>query len=191
MEEARRKLGADPQPDFRRVVDTLWRRDDVPCFLRCWMNNYAAFVQPNGGLSEASSGEQPAGDTGTTGWIMENFRILLVMQDCRSPWPARATLRAWLEQDKKIAVKNAPTHFGTVSYEIASDADKGRITATVEMPARNPPKSVVLRFRHPKSAPIQSVTVNGKAWKDFDPAREVVRLVGMKGSAAVAAGYSK
>ena len=32
MEEARPELGADPQPDFRRFVDTLWRRepDRVP-----------------------------------------------------------------------------------------------------------------------------------------------------------------
>ena len=59
-------------------------------------------------------------------------------------------------------MKNAPTHFGTVAYEIVSDVDHGKITATVEMPSRNPPKSVLLRLRHPKALPIKSVTVNGK-----------------------------
>jgi hypothetical protein len=32
--------------------------------------------------------------------------------------------------------------------------------------------------RHPKAAPIRGVTVDGKEWKDFDAAREVVRLHG-------------
>jgi hypothetical protein len=40
--------------------------------------------------------------------------------------------------------------------------DHGKITAMVEMPARNPPKSVILRFPHPEASPIKSVTVNRK-----------------------------
>ena len=59
-----------------------------------------------------------------------------------------------------------------MAYEIVSDVDHGKITATVEMPSRNPPKSVLLRFRHPKASPIKSVTVNGKPWTDFDPVKE-------------------
>jgi hypothetical protein len=35
---------------------------------------------------------------------------------------------------------------------------------------------VWLRLRHPRSAPIQSVLVNGKDWKDADPSKEVVKL---------------
>ena len=41
---------------------------------------------------------------------------------------------------KEISVKNAPTYFGTVGYRIVSDADHGKITATVEMPNRRPPR---------------------------------------------------
>jgi hypothetical protein len=46
-----------------------------------------------------------------------------------------------------------------------------------------------LRFRHPKSPPIKSVTVNGKEWKTFDKDKEVIGLVGLTGKAAVVAGY--
>ena len=120
---------------------------------------------------------------------MENFRNLLVMEDGQSLWMARATPRAWLEQGKKIAVRNAPTYFGTLAYEIVSDVDNGKITATVEIPSRNPPKSVLLRFRHPKAAPIKSVTVNGKESKEFDAARELVRLSNFTGKAAVTVSY--
>ena len=136
------------------------RRDDVPCFLRYWMNNYAAWVTAAGGFNEGNSlghymgnpDDKPeSGDLASTGWFVESFRNLLVIEDGQSLW-LRATPRAWLEQGKKISVKNAPTHFGTLAYEIVSDADNGKISATIEMPSRKPAKEVVLRFRHPKSA---------------------------------------
>ena len=82
-----------------------------------------------------------------------------------------------------------PTHFGTVSYEIVSAADDGKITATVEMPSRNPPKSVLLRLRHPKALPMKSVSVNGEPWKDFDPIREVVSLQDVRGDVKLEAAY--
>ncbi|MEI7767483.1 MAG: alpha-L-fucosidase [Phycisphaerae bacterium] len=44
-----------------------------------------------------------------------------------------------------------------------------------------------LRLRHPKSAPIKSVTVNGKDWKDFN--KECVILKGLTGTVAVTAKY--
>src|SRR5690242_3719714 len=114
---------------------------------------------------------------------------MLVMEDNSSLWLARATPRAWLEQGKRISVKNAPSHFGTVAYEILSDADNGRITAYVEMPPRTISKLVLLRLRHPRAARIQAMQVNGKTWKDFDPEKELIRLTGLKGATSVVARY--
>ena len=189
------------------LTDAHLVRDDVPAFLRSWVNNYAAFVcpTPNGeyyfaeGFPETrmtSTGGYP--NSNSTGGFIRNFRNLLVMEEyCGEQghieqgrlWLARATPRAWLEQGKKISVKNAPTYFGTVAYEIVSDADHGRISATVEMPSRKAPKEVVLRFRHPKSAPIKAVTVNGKEWKDFNKDKETIELKGLTGTVAVTAQY--
>jgi hypothetical protein len=121
--------------------------------------------------------------------FLERFRNLLVMEDGPNLWLARATPRAWLEQGKKILVKNAPTHFGPADYEIVSDVDNGKTDAAVKMPSRNPPREVWLRLRHPKSAPIKSVTVNGKEWKDFNKAKEVVELKGLTGTVKVTAQY--
>jgi hypothetical protein len=168
-------------------------QDDVPGFLRFLMNSYAAMVGANGKVSEAwqlgnyANCDSP--DNGTAGWFMENFRDMLVMEDGQSLWVARATPRAWLEQGKKIAVKNAPTYFGPLAYQIVSDVDNGKIVATVEIPSRNPPKSVVVRFRHPKAAPIKSVTVNGQPWAGFDKDKEVIELTGLTGKVVVVAGY--
>lgn len=120
---------------------------------------------------------------------MENFPNLLMMEDGRSLWLARAAPRAWLAQGGRIAVKNAPTYFGPLAYEIVSDVDHGRIAATVEVPARRPPQAVPLRLRHPRKAPIKAATVNGRAWTGFDPAKEVIRLHGVQGTVKVEAVY--
>jgi hypothetical protein len=173
------------------------RRDDVPCFLRLWMKNYAAWVTVEGGFPEGSSltrytgnpAGKPDSDLGSTGWFVESFRNLLVMEIGDTLWLAKATPRAWLEQGKKIAIKNAPTNFGTLAYEIVSDVDNGKINATVEMPTRKAPKEVVLRFRHPKAAPIKTVTVNGKPWTEYNKDKETITLKGLTGNVAVTAQY--
>ena len=69
-------------------------------------------------------------------------------------------------------MKHAPTHFGNVDYEIASDVNHGKISANVELPPRYPVREIWLRLRHPTSAPMKNVTVNGKDWKDFDQRRK-------------------
>jgi hypothetical protein len=168
-------------------------QDDVPNFLRFWMNSYAAVVGSDGKLWEhwhlGSYGPCTDPDNGTAGWFMENFRNLLVMEDGQSLWLARATPRAWLAHGSHITVSKAPTYFGPLAYEIVSDVDRGCIVATVEIPTRRPPKSVLLRLRHPKGAPIQSVTVNGQPWKQFRPDKDVVEISGLSGKATIIAAY--
>jgi hypothetical protein len=121
--------------------------------------------------------------------FLERFRGLSVWEDGPSLWLTRAAPRAWLEQDQKISVKNAPTHFGNVVFEITSDVDHGRISATVNLPSRHPTKEVRLRLRHPKATPIRGVSVNGQGYPYFDPAREVVKLHDLAGDVRVEVTY--
>lgn len=72
--------------------------------------------------------------------ILVRIRNMLVFEMGDTLWLAKATPRPWLEQGKKISVKNAPTYFGTLAYEIVSDVDNGKINATIEMPARKAPE---------------------------------------------------
>ncbi|MBN2293079.1 MAG: hypothetical protein JXM70_11675, partial [Pirellulales bacterium] len=164
-------------------------------FLRFFMNSYARMPGADGIMWEMGRFGQFVNcdmpDNGTAGWFLENFRNLLVMEcdEGKSLWIARATPRAWLEHGKKISVKNAPTYFGTLAYEIVSDVDNGKITAAVEIPSRNPPKSVIVRFRHPAAAPIKSVTVNGQPWTGFNTVKETIKLTGLTGKVVVVASY--
>jgi hypothetical protein len=169
------------------------RQDDIPSFLRFWSNAYASVVGADGKLWEHwhLGNYDPCGapDNGTAGWFMEGFRDLLVNEDGDDLWIAKGTPRAWLEQGKRIAVRNAPTHFGDLAYEIVSDVDQGHITATIEVPSRRSMKSVVLRLRHPSLAKIKGVTVNGKPWSKFNAKKETITLSGLNGKVTVVASY--
>jgi hypothetical protein len=153
------------------------------------LNQYAVGIMPGEYTFREHTTGGPPDKIYEESCFLERFRQMLVMEDGQWLWLARATPRAWLEQGKKIAVTNAPTHFGTVSYTIVSDADRGKIAASVQMPDRGPPAAVLLRFRHPRAVPLRSVRVNGQEWKLLDKDREVVRLEGLKGSVAVEANY--
>jgi hypothetical protein len=180
-----------PKISFNSNIYLL--QDDVPGFLRFWMNSYAGMTGANGKLWEhshlGSYADCDTPDTMTAGWFVENFRNLLVMEEGPSLWLARATPRSWLEQGRRISVANAPTYFGTLAYEIVSDTDHGSITATIELPVRRPVRSLFLRLRHPRAAAIKSVTVNGRRSRAFDPSREVIKLTGLTGKVVVEARY--
>jgi hypothetical protein len=197
--------GASPQLGYSYLANVYLRRDEIPSYLRQFVNNYASFVMPtpeycflehfmnhvDGRQMEAfQKGDYRGFLNGhALSYFMEQFRSLLVWEDGNALWLAKATPRHWLEQGKKISVRNAPTYFGTVAYRIVSDTAHGKIAATVEMPTRNPPKTVLLRLRHPSAALIRSVTVNGAAWTDFNPAKEVISLHGVKGTVEVESRY--
>ncbi len=178
------------QAGLERTANLHLAGDDIPCFLRSLLNGYAIDILPDQGYvfnEHATHG--PPDKIFEEAAFLERFRGLLVWEDGPDLWLARATPRAWLEQGQKIVVKNAPTHFGNVAFEITSDVDHGRISATISLPSRHPAKEVCLRLRHPKASPIRSVTVNDKSYPDFDPAREAVRLHDVTGDVRVQARY--
>jgi hypothetical protein len=171
------------QSGLERTANMHLAGDDIPVFLRSFLNGYAVELLPKDGyIFNEHTVHGPPDKIFEEAAFLDRFRNLLVMEDGENLWLARGTPRAWLEQGQKISVTNAPTHFGAIAYEINSDVDHGKITATINIPSRTPAKEVWLRLRHPKSAPIKSVTVNGKDWKDFDSTKEVVKLHDLKGS---------
>jgi hypothetical protein len=117
------------------------------------------------------------GPPSTDGAWFELYRNMLVREaDDHTLLLMQAAPRAWLEDGKRIAVKNAPTWFGNVSFEVQSAASSGSIRATVAFDGREPGTSILLRLRHPEGKPMRHVSVNGKPWQDFDPQREWVRI---------------
>jgi hypothetical protein len=178
------------QGGLERTANVHLANDDIPVFLRSFLNCYAIDILPDQGyiFREHATGGPPDKIFEEAAFL-ERFRNMLLMEQGDCLWIARGTPRAWLAQGEKISVRNAPTHFGTLAYEIVSDVDHGRITASVEVPARTLPQDLILRFRHPKAMSIKRVTVNGKPWSSFNSDRETISLKGLTGIVEVTAQY--
>ncbi len=71
---------------------------------------------------------------------------------------ADAVPSAWLEPGKTVAVHDAPTIFGKVSYRLTPTAEGRAIAVRIAPPDRPDwPGRIRLRLRHPQGLPIQSV----------------------------------
>ena len=94
---------------------------------------------------------------------------------------AFATPRGWLRDGKTIAVRDAPTSFGPLSYSIA------RTGNTIRFDVQGPPRpvhSLRLRLRLPHGTAIRSVDVGGRAVR-FDRSTGTIDLP----SAGATSGY--
>ncbi len=177
------------QNGWERVPDYYLVKDDIPNFLRAWLNRCAVDLNmKNWTFNEHTTHVECDKSHGNAAFL-SNFRKMLVMELDESLWFARGTPRAWLEQGKRVSVRNAPTHFGDVGFEIVSDVDNGIVVATVELPSRDFPESVYLRLRHPKSLSIKHVTVNGKPWPHFSRELESIVLTDLTGKLTLHASY--
>lgn len=103
-------------------------------------------------------------------------RNLLVREEPETLCLLDGVPRAWLADGQSVEIVAAPTHFGPVSFKATSRAGQGEIRCEIGLPDRTPCGKATLRLRHPTSARLKRVTVNGQPWFDFDADRELVRL---------------
>jgi hypothetical protein len=101
---------------------------------------------------------------------------------------AFATPKGWLANGKTISVKDAPTAFGAVSYEIRSNLVGHVVTASVNVPATTP-QTLQLRLRVPDGNTLTTVLVNGQHWSKVDAATGTIDLSGLTGNVQVTAQY--
>jgi len=115
------------------------------------------------------------GPPSTDGAWFELYRNMLIHElDNGTLLLLQATPRKWLEDGKRIDIERAPTYYGQLSMSVESKAASGQLTAQIEMPERRKPKQLIVRFRHPQDKPMQSVTVNGRRWHNFNAQKEWV-----------------
>ena len=91
-------------------------------------------------------------------------------------WLAKGTPRSWLEDGKTIAVTNAPTRWGRLSFSLRSHLQAGKIEARLDWHSAPPSMQVKLRLRVPAGHRIRSVTANGRPWDQFNVEEETVTL---------------
>jgi hypothetical protein len=104
--------------------------------------------------------------------FLETLRQMLVHETANGLQLAFATPRAWLRAGRRIAVSDAPTSFGRISYSIAVDGSTARITVNARKRVR-----LALRLRLPGGVRIRDVHPSRR----FDPATGTVDLGAVRG----------
>ena len=84
------------------------------------------------------------------------FRNLLVREDGNVLWLGQGIPTAWLEPGKHVAINEAPSEFGDLSYRIDSH-NAGTMHVSLNPPFRRVPKEIRLCLREPKNLSIASV----------------------------------
>jgi hypothetical protein len=171
--------GLANEPVYNQQATAYLLRDDPKAVIRAFYSMMA------GGFSQSVYEPvehrwrwgQYFGPPSTDGAWFELYRNMLVREvDDHTLILAQATPRAWLEDGKEISVERAPTRFGEISYEVLSRAGSGSIEANFQLESNQPGTTILLRLRHPEGKPLRGVTVNGRAWHDFDAQKEQIKI---------------
>lgn len=152
-----------------------------------FVSGEAASVAPLDGVRYRSMYLPPNGAGNAA--LLETLRLMLVHETrSREGEPnglelAHATPRPWLRPGRRIAVRNAPTSFGRVSFSI--DARPRAIHAVVDVPNRERPPRLSLRLRLPPGGRMTGVTLDGRPFRRFDAEHETIDLSGRSGRVAL------
>lgn len=178
----------------------LAQRDDVGQMLLAFYNRLANGQARNTFVSGEGDNIAPVPDvedfrvscgsvnSANNSVFLQMLRLMLIREslNSRDGSPetlhlAFATPREWLEDGKTIEFKDAPTLFGPVSGKIVSKINHGFVKASLTIPQRDSIKGIYLKLRLPNRKKITRVSINGKEYRQFDPATEIIDLTGCAG----------
>ncbi|MGH9309817.1 MAG: hypothetical protein ACRD1U_10610, partial [Vicinamibacterales bacterium] len=171
-------LGMAQEPIYNQQATAYLLRDEPEAAIRAFYSYLASafshsVLEP---VEHRWGNGQYFGPPSTDGAWFELYRNMLVYEtDDDALLLAQATPRAWLRDGQEIVLERVPTYYGNLTSRIESRAASGEIRAEVQLPDRRP-GALHVRLRHPEGTRMQSVTVNGQAWQDFDAAGEWVRI---------------
>lgn len=171
--------GAANEPVYVQQATAYLLRDEPKAVIRAFYSLMASAFSHEQftSLEHRWAWGQYYGPPSTDGAWFEIYRRMLINEwGNNTLMIGQAIPRNWLGHGKKIEVRNAPTYFGKTSFSIEGLNQDNEIKATVEVPDRNAPQQLIVRFRHPSEKQIKSVMVNGKRWKNFDVKKEYVSI---------------
>ena len=167
-----RFLAAEDEPD--QLVLSLYGELAAAMTPGTFVAGEAASLEPLSGQRYRSMYLPP--NSGANAAFLETLRQLLVQDSAGGLRLAFATPRGWLRPGGHVAVTNAPTRFGPLTYSLEAGADS--VHARVDVPSRDLPRTLALRLRLPAGRRILSVSPA----HPFDARTGTISLTGQTGS---------
>ncbi len=169
--------GMANEPVYNPQATAYLLRDEPEAAIRAFYS-YAACAFSHSALEPVEhrwTWGQYFGPPSTDGAWFELLRNMILRElDDGSLFLFQAVPRAWLADGGRLEVERAPSFFGPVSLVLESRTASGEIRATIDVPARKPPRRLIVRFRHPARARMRSAVVGGAEASEFDPEKEWV-----------------
>jgi hypothetical protein len=157
------------QPYYsRHPVVHLWRGEVKP-FLKAYYNTVAALADRETYTFWEHFFHASPHKTHEEGWFLMQTRWMLWMEQGDTLKLLSGVPRSYLEDGKRIDIRNASSYFGTFSLSVNSELNKGLIRASVECATDRAPKRIILRLPHPLGRRATAAS-GGK----YDPETETV-----------------
>jgi hypothetical protein len=132
-------------------------------------------VLPRTAPSSGYTGYNQAAVTANVKWM-----LLWERMQTKTLWIGKAIPRAWLLSGQRVAVEDATTRYGRLSFSIVATSSSSytvNVTCTTAEKAFAPPGGIKLRVRSPSflhGSKISQVTVGGQPWSQFNASEETI-----------------
>ena len=189
--------GFSMQPNLLYFTPPYLSRDQIEHFLRAFFNGFAACWRAD--IRAMTEHPLPtladwAGDhfkSSDEAMVAMWLRMMFIHEQGDTLFLGRGLPRAWVGSAEGVAIRDAATYFGPMSFEMRPVDGAKRIIARIDPPLRQPPKRTVLRFRHPQKARLIGIAVDGRAVETFDADREWVELPTLTAPTTVEARFAQ
>ncbi len=168
------------QPYYLRHDYAHLARGETKAFLKAFYNQFSAlqdretytFWEHYHGASQHKTHEEA--------WFLMQARWMLWLEEGRTLRLLNCIPRKWLEDGKRIELREVASYFGPLSLRVESLLREGRITASIECRSPRKPKEVRIRLPHPEGRRPASVTGG-----IYEAETETVHVKAFKGRAEV------
>jgi len=172
------------QPYYTRNDWIQLKRGMVKPFLATYYNTVSAMADRETYTFYEHVHHVSVHKTHEEAWFLMQTRWMLYLEEGSVLRLLPGIPRAWLEDGKKIEVKNAVSYFGNISFSIVSDEGKGYITAEIECNSDRKPSEIVVRIPHPDGRKAKKVSEGV-----YNPADETLTIKNFTGKAVIRAEY--
>lgn len=113
-------------------------------------------VRYTGGDAQGRYFHLPPNATSAANWLTLLRQLVIHEQDADSDANydtlrlLDATPPAWMEDEKRVKVSDAPTRFGKAGLKVESRLKSGQVLVSIDLPAKRPEGGTTIRFRLPK-----------------------------------------
>ena len=172
------------QPYYSRHDWVQLKLGLVRPFLKTYFNNVSALADRETYTFWEHVFQVTPHKTHEQGWFLMETRWMLYLEEGQTLKLLPGIPRNWMEDGKRITLKDVNSYFGPVSVQVHAEPKSGYIEAAISCNSRFKPQHVIIRLPHPEGK--KAVRVTGGS---YDSVTESILVEDFNGTANVRAEF--